>query len=250
MSEEHNEVVREIKKRGQDRIDEGKDERLKDELEAAAKPDVPFPGTKADVERALAPLAPPAPLAVPEDIVLDEDRVKRAFALSRMIADVVMTKMDRGIHYAIIPGTQQEALLDPGASTLMSVTRSRPRHTILDVREEEDGHIVVIMAVDLVYTPAGGPGLVVATGIGATSTHETKYAYRWVPEDELPTGIDKTTLKQRTRQHDTYYRIPNPDLGDLWNTLVKMAAKRAEVDAAQHLPGVAEALARIRQRNR
>ncbi len=50
MNEEHNEVVREIKKRGQDRIvDEGKDERLKDELEAAAKPDVPFPGTKEEI---------------------------------------------------------------------------------------------------------------------------------------------------------------------------------------------------------
>jgi len=41
------------------------------------------------------------------------------------------------------------------------------------------------------------------------------------------------------------WRIPNPEVVDLGNTILKMAAKRAEVDAAQSLPGVGSALRKL-----
>jgi hypothetical protein len=41
----------------------------------------------------------------------------------------------------------------------------------------------------------------------------------------------------------TEYRIVNPDPDDLDNTLIKVAAKRAEADAVRQLPGVLEACA-------
>jgi hypothetical protein len=40
----------------------------------------------------------------------------------------------------------------------------------------------------------------------------------------------------------TEYRIVNPDPDDLDNTLIKVAAKRAEADAVRQLPGVLEAV--------
>lgn len=236
-------VVKEIKRKPADLTEQERE--LQHTLEESAK-GASFPGTKEELEKALAPMEPASPEADTE-IVLDENRVKQAFQVSRMLAEVVVQRLDRGIHYGIIPGTQQESLLDPGSATLMNVARCRPHHKVLEVREEEDGHIVLLLEVELIYIPSGH---VVATGVGAASTHETKYAYRWVEEHDVPAGLDRATLKQRVRNRETYYRVQNPDLGDLWNTLLKMAAKRAESDAAQHLPGVAEGLARIRQNGR
>jgi len=67
-----------------------------------------------------------------------------------------------------------------------------------------------------------------------------KYAFRWVPAESVPEGTDLSTLRTKTAQGRTLYRVPNPDLGDLENTIVKMSAKRAEVDATLQLPGMSE----------
>jgi hypothetical protein len=85
---------------------------------------------------------------------------------------------------------------------------------------------------------------VVATGIGAASTNEVKYKYRW-ERDPGEWGYSDDaikTLKSRIRDGKTQYRIPNPEHGELVNTIVKMASKRAEVDAVETLPGVSSAL--------
>jgi hypothetical protein len=61
-----------------------------------------------------------------------------------------------------------------------------------------------------------------------------------VKESQLPSGVDKESLFKKTNDYGTSYRLPNPDVGDLENTILKMAMKRAEVDAVNHLPGVSE----------
>jgi len=92
-------------------------------------------------------------------------------------------------------------------------------------------------------------GQVVGSGVGAASTLETKYKYRWVANPQ-EWGYDEASLKTfktKTGKDDegnetTLYRIPNPEHSELLNTIVKMASKRAEVDAAESLPGVASVL--------
>lgn len=79
-----------------------------------------------------------------------------------------------------------------------------------------------------------------ATGVGACTTTETKYGYRWVSDPEAY-GHDRQGLRVRQGK----FRIPNPEREELENTILKMATKRAEVDAAQSLPGVGTSLARI-----
>lgn len=41
---------------------------------------------------------------------------------------------------------------------------------------------------------------------------------------------------------EVQYRVRNPEHDELLNTIVKIASKRAEVDAAESLPGVASVL--------
>jgi hypothetical protein len=56
----------------------------------------------------------------------------------------------------------------------------------------------------------------------------------------VPKDLEKTDLRTKEVRDGTLFRVPNEDPGDLDNTVLKMAVKRAEVDAVNHLPGVSE----------
>jgi hypothetical protein len=77
-------------------------------------------------------------------------------------------------------------------------------------------------------------GIQVASGIGSCNTRESKYAYRWVWARDIPEGVSPKTLRQRTTrkgQGDPQYALPNTEIGDLANTVLKMAQKRAMIAA-------------------
>ncbi|MDD5703327.1 MAG: hypothetical protein PHU23_14925, partial [Dehalococcoidales bacterium] len=80
-------------------------------------------------------------------------------------------------------------------------------------------------------------GALVSEGIGECNSLEGKYRYRWVSERDLPAGVDKASLVSQERRnknggHWTVYRLENDDIYSLVNTILKMAKKRALVDAA------------------
>jgi len=115
--------------------------------------------------------------------------------------------------------------------------------------EDNEEKIVVCIEVPII---SRATGQVVGTGVGAASTLETKYKYRWVPNpqewgyDELAIKTFKTKRGKDDEGSETMlYRIPNPEHSELLNTIIKMASKRAEVDAAESLPGVSSVLRQI-----
>ncbi|MDP2652475.1 MAG: hypothetical protein Q8Q08_00410, partial [Candidatus Omnitrophota bacterium] len=158
-----------------------------------------------------------------------------------LLRGLVKDTLVRGRDFGSVPGVQGEFLWDPGASIIISSYSCRPgeRRMIHFVDNKEE--ISAVIEVPLV---SFATGTVVATGLGAASTSETKYKYRWVynPAEWGYTEDAIKTLKTKEWNDKTQYRIPNPEHGDLVNTIVKMASKRAESDAAQSLPGVASAL--------
>jgi hypothetical protein len=80
-------------------------------------------------------------------------------------------------------------------------------------------------------------GTIIAEGVGEASSFESKYRYRWVYESDVPKGLEKDALvskvfkNKKTGAEYAKYRIENTDLIDQWNTILKMAKKRALVDA-------------------
>jgi len=150
----------------------------------------------------------------------------------RMVEEVLDKDLDWGIH----PGTTSYALKDPGASKLINSFNCYSDPEIL-YRESTKDKISFVIKTRLMHRPTNE---VKATGVGSCTTTETKYQYRWVPDPEFY-GFDREGLRVRQGK----YRIPNPELEELENTTLKMATKRAEVDAAQGLPGVGTSLARI-----
>jgi hypothetical protein len=128
-------------------------------------------------------------------------------------------------------------LLEPGASLIRNAFGVVARPLSVARTETPEGHIHYRHDVGLY--PIGSE-LLLASGSGSCSTEETKYAYRWVKEDQIPADMDKAALKRRGGKDWEQFRVPNADLGDVDNTVLKMSLKRAEMDATLQLPGCSE----------
>lgn len=164
-------------------------------------------------------------------------RIQADIALSDALVEKVL---EIGIDYGIHPGTSSYALKDPGANTIINAFNCYPKAEVL-FREVSDIRISYVIDISLVSRE---DGLVKSTGTGACTTQETRYGYRWVDNPESY-GYARESSKKRTRDDRTTYRIVNPDWAELENTILKLARKRGEVDAAMALPGVSRFLAKL-----
>lgn len=178
----------------------------------------------------------PVPLQVtPEYIATTKQSL---FLLQGMVKDVLVDGRD----YGSAPGIPGKFLFDPGASQIVGAFNCFPGHRRIISLVDDGEKIAVVIEVPLIQR---GTGQEVGSGIGAASTLEVKHKYRWVTNYK-EWGFDDEAVKTlKTRKKDSgqvEYRIPNPEHDELLNTITKQASKRAEVDAAEALPGVASVL--------
>lgn len=159
----------------------------------------------------------------------------------RMVEEAFRDVLKPGLDYGTTFGVPKPFLFDSGASKCRDFFDVYPTHTIIS-HTVTDGLITIIVDVFLIDRKSGR---IVASGVGASSMMESKYKWRWVdnPEDF---GYKAEDCRQKVKGDKTVYRILNPDVDDLLNTILKMAAKRGEVDASQTLPGVATAMAKLK----
>jgi hypothetical protein len=181
---------------------------------------------------------PKVPQVTPESI---QETMQSISLFQDMVREILV----RDIDYGRIPGTPQDSLWDPGASkTISSFNCYCGQRRILRLDDNET-RIVVCVEVPLISRRLQQE---VGSGIGAASTLETKYKYRWVAHpkewgyDDDAIKTFKTKRGREDGRETTLYRIPNPEHSELLNTIIKMASKRAEVDAAESLPGVSSVL--------
>lgn len=204
--------------------------------------------------------APQGPAPWPMAIALDEIEAQARYnaMVADRIAAVIRDHMQPGVHYTYKLGETsfpRPVLLDAGVAYIMSVLRLVPRHHVeLALREpvpvqRPDGGtehrllIKYVVRAELWHISPDGRERLVAEGLGSASSFETRHLYRWVSGQELPAGADPSRLPSRGQGSSARYRVYNPDPDDLDNTILKMAAKRAEADAIRQLPGVLEACA-------
>ncbi len=189
-------------------------------------------------EKAVVPvsLARVEPLVITREYV---DQQKRSLAL---LQDMVKDILVEGRDYGRVPGTSQ-FLWDPGANQIFGGFNVFPGHRRIISHIEDGTKISIVIEVPLIQRHTGTE---VASGIGASSNEESKHKYRWIKEGEIGlwgyTSDTATSLKTKVEDGGKKYRIPNPDRGELINVCVKQASKRAEVDAAEALPGVSSTL--------
>lgn len=171
----------------------------------------------------------------PQELSLRLADMKQNRNLTQQFFRDVMVK---GVDYGTIPGTDKPTLLKPGAEGLCELYGYAP--TIKHVEETKDWGSGFLRSVVTIALVQRGSGEVVAEGIGECNTREARYFYRWIPEWELRKLPDlwevRSSFKTRQstkRDRTTFlsYRVENDDPYTLWNTVTKMAKKRALVDA-------------------
>ncbi len=171
-----------------------------------------------------------APVAV-EEFAQKLAIMKQQLQLTQAFFKEVMVE---GQDYGQIPGTEKPTLLKSGAEKLCEFYNFAP--TIKQIDEEKDNETGFYRARVVVALVHKRTGVVVAEGVGEANTKEARYRYRWVPEWKLPPEVDKSALQWQERKDKSgkaykVYRIENEDLFSLWNTVLKMAKKRALIDA-------------------
>jgi hypothetical protein len=162
------------------------------------------------------------------------------------IQRVMSAIMKEGEHYGVIPGTDKPTLLKPGAEKLGMTFRLAPVYAI-DKRDLPNGHREYEITCTLTHIATGA---MVGQGVGICTTMESKYRYRKdaafeVLDDPIPNDAKENKAEYRKQgfgmrkvdgawcwvKYGKDERIENPDIADTYNTVLKMAKKRAHVDA-------------------
>lgn len=183
-----------------------------------------------------------------EESAMNVESVTRQVAI---IQNVMKSVMKQDEHYGTIPGTNKPSLLKPGAEKLNLVFRLRPEYQITKT-ELYNGHREYEVVCTLYHIPTGQS---VGQGVGSATTMEGKYRFRGGEKKDTgkPVPKDYWNLKKTdpakakeliggdgfgTAKFDGEWRIcelgekiehDNP--ADYYNTVLKMAKKRAHVDA-------------------
>jgi hypothetical protein len=169
-----------------------------------------------------------------------------------------------GVHYGIIPGCKKPSLLKPGAEKLSMTFRLRP---IID--NDKDVHIDHLdrghREVRVYCHVFNMAGVELATGIGSCSTLETKFRYRGGEKKSTGQAVPKEywNLKKEGKLQEALETIggsgfgvmkgetgweicehgekmENPDIADVYNTVLKMAKKRAYIDGILSSTGASD----------
>lgn len=187
-------------------------------------------------------------------VARDEISVEELLGQRDKIVQAMERAMRPGIHYGLIPGVQKPSLFKPGAELLNVLFRLAPSYHS-ERMWHDDGHLTVVSRCVLTHIPTT---LTIGEGEGLCSTRESRYAYRQggrtCPECGQ-TAIIKGKAEygggwlcfarkggcgakwaDDTDQAGEFEsaeigRVENPDIADSYNTVLKMADKRALIAA-------------------
>jgi hypothetical protein len=127
----------------------------------------------------------------------------------RQFQGLVQQTLIKGHDFGVIPGTSKPTLLKPGAEKIAKLLACADTYDILSKTEDWDKPLFSYeIKCTLTWMETG---VVVSEGLGEANSHEPKYRYR---------------------QGQGGGTIINEDVAGQKNTLLKMAKKRALVDAA------------------
>lgn len=142
--------------------------------------------------------------------------------------------MTPGEDYGTIEGINKPTLLKSGAEKLCDVYGLSAGEPVIDYVRDGNQSPTYISYRIVMPLISRADGRVIMTGVGSCNSHEKKYKWRWIFDNELPTGVNPQGLKSRKvgkNQQYVQYQVPNDEVDDLDNTILKMAKKRALIDA-------------------
>jgi hypothetical protein len=144
------------------------------------------------------------------------------------IQQVMQAVMKNGVHYGTIPGCgDKPALLKPGAEKLMMTFRLAVDPEVVNLSDEKVTRYRVLARITSQTT-----GLFLGQGVGECSSDEEKYAWRKASCEQEWNEADPEARRMKwTGQGKYQIKQIRTNPADVANTVLKMAKKRALVDA-------------------
>ena len=185
---------------------------------------------------------------LPEEALIRIAEVQTERAMVRTLIDMEMVK---GLHYDVIPGTgDKPVLLQPGGESLLALFKRQVEMHHVE-RYHDGGHVTYTVTCNV----KDRSGQQVGAAVGVCSTMESKYRYRY-QDPTCPVCGEQYIKVSKFKPLGSFYcygkiggcgakfdkgderitgqatgKVENPDLADTWNTVCKMAVKRAFMSA-------------------
>jgi hypothetical protein len=168
---------------------------------------------------------------------VDIGQVKDMLSKISQFQQVIQKTLKQGHDYGEIGGVTKPTLLKPGAEKILMLMGLSSEYEFMEKIENYDKGIFAY-TIKCILRKNGNK---ITEGVGSCNSKEDKYRWRWIREDDLPIGSDITTLKSKTDNWGhTKYKIENDDIYSQANTILKMAKKRAQIDATLTVASLSE----------
>ena len=168
-------------------------------------------------------------------------QIADVISMKATVQDVLKSQMQEDVHYGKIPGTgDKPTLLKAGAEMLRMVFNMNTicRTSDITIDTDDKGHKTYEICMHILNKE----GIKVATGLGCCSTMESKYKYRsqltdrkvpseyWESRDKALLGGSQYSPKKVKGEWLVSERVEHDNPADYYNTVKKMAKKRAMAD--------------------
>lgn len=160
------------------------------------------------------------------DLTEVENQIKKVRKMQKLILGLLVKDKD----YGTIPHCgDKPTLFKAGAEKVLMAFSLQSDYDILQSTEEpKDKGFYSYTIKSRIYQN----GLKITEGAGQANSKEIKFAFKWVAENFVPKDLDKNKLPKKYihAKKTTLYFVPD-DMNSKANTILKMAKKRAMVDA-------------------
>ena len=166
---------------------------------------------------------------------IDTDAVVSTMKKISTLQAVIQQTLKKDHDYGVIPGTNKPTMYKPGGEKICMMFGLTPNYDFMDKTENyKDGFFAYNVRCTLYKNEKA-----VSQGVGSCNSWEKKY--RYINSNTPPEGVAPEDAKSfADKWGNVKYKIDNPDPCDLVNTILKMAKKRAFVDAVLQVASLSE----------
>ncbi len=162
------------------------------------------------------------------------DNIANTMAKIQQMQNVVQKTLKKGHDFGEVPGTSKPTLLKPGGEKICMLFGLNPEYEFLKTIEDYDKEFFSYNIRCTLFRN----GQPVAQGVGSCNSKEKKY--RYINVDKVPENYVGQSEEITDKYGRVKYKINNSDICSLVNTILKMAKKRAFIDAVLQVASLSE----------
>ena len=142
------------------------------------------------------------------------------------ILSVMKSIMRQNIDYGTVPGCKKPSLYKPGSEKLLSTFMLTSNPEVEDISTSDERRFRVKVQITHSST-----GIFLGSGIGECSTSEEKYHWRGTVCPAEYDATDPERRREKYKRDGSVIKQVRTTPADLANTVLKIAKKRAQIDA-------------------